>query len=76
MNDLGYIRNPMAWNMMLCPMKRDVKDSTGFTHRECAYLYCKEPILRYGNIYMARNEDREEVFASHQAILDAGWRVD
>lgn len=72
MNDLGYIKNPMAWHTMLCPLKRRNPDGGN----DCAYLASSAPIIFHGNIYNPKETDRREQFESHEAILAAGWVVD
>jgi hypothetical protein len=75
-SDLGYIRNPDLWVQTLCPMvKRETNPKFG-QRTETAYLFSREPVLRHGNIFAAKETDREERFESHEAILEAGWRVD
>lgn len=72
MNDLGYMKNPMTWVNVMCPMKRYVDGRL-----QCAYLASSEPVLWHGNIWNPNwKDDREERFTSHEAILAAGWVVD
>ena len=70
-DDLRYISDPMLWNLLLCPVIREVNGN-----RECAYLIGDGPNLYHGNIYDAKKEDRKEEFDSYRKILEAGWGVD
>jgi hypothetical protein len=72
MNDLKYISDPFCWNLWCCPIVRR-KTEGGL---DTAYLFCKDPVIRYGNVWNPQPSDREERYESHAAILAAGWQVD
>lgn len=70
-DDLAFIKDPYMWPGWLCPIKRRVNNQM-----ECAYLFCDEPVIKHGNIFAPGDNDKEERFETHQAILAAGWMVD
>jgi hypothetical protein len=71
--DLNYIKNPLMWVSMVCPLKRPDPNGIG---NQCAYMTGGEPVIRYGNVFMMSLGDREERFESYEAIIAAGWKVD
>lgn len=69
--DVEMMQDPYKWPGMLLPVKRYVN-----TQLKTAYLVDATPTLYHGNIFMPSPTDRKEKFASHEAIVAAGWRVD
>lgn len=69
--DLAYIRDPMQWVMLLCPVKRYVGNRL-----ETAYLTGDGPNLYMGNMWNPSKDDPKTEFGSFEAIVDADWVVD
>jgi len=78
--DLAYIKQPLMWVTMLCPLVREVEQLRGrlpaVAYRQTAYLTGAKPIVRFGNIHNPMAADAVKEYASHEALLADGWRVD
>lgn len=72
-HDLAYIKDPMRWVTMLCPVKKMRTDRSWY---DFAYMTGDGPNLYHGNMFNPRKEDRKEEFVSYEAIIEAGWVVD
>lgn len=70
-SDLRYIKDPMLWVQILCPLKRTTKSL-----REIAYMSGDGPNLHHGSMFNAKATDRVKEFKSFEAIIEAGWKVD
>lgn len=72
---LAFINTPKRWPLLgILPLKRTTDDGT----RESAYMKATDnaPIIYRGNINDTHDTDRAEHFATFDAIIAAGWRVD
>ena len=68
---LKLMRDPMSWPQYYLPLKKIVNGGL-----QAAYLFCEQPVIKHGNIFNPKTEDKAEQFDTYEAILAAGWEVD